>query len=339
MFNFLTKIERKSLYTALKIEKDSRLNDRIKVVLLLDKGIPYSRISEDLFLDEGSIANYKKRYRENGIKGLLNDNYSGKASMLTSKEERLLSNHLEEVTYLSADKIILYIKKTFKKKYSKSGVIKLLHRLGFTYKKPKLVPGKANRKEQLAFRRKLKKLLDSANPVYFSDGVHPQHNTIKGYGWIKKGKDNDKIVLSNSGRQRLNLFGAISLKDLNPIIKEYDTLNGDNICDFLRILRSKHKDGKLINFILDSAKYNVAYNVKKLAKQLNIKLIYLPFYSPNLNLIERLWKFFKKKVLYNQYYEKFIDFKVACLDFFKHIKNFKDEIKSLLTPSFQIFGT
>lgn len=76
--------------------------------------------------------------------------------------------------------------------------------------------------------------------------------------------------------------------------------------------------------------------VRKVAKEMGIELIFLPPYSPNLNLIERLWKFFRKKVLYNRYYEKFNDFKIACEDFFKNIRKYKNELQSLLTENFQI---
>jgi transposase len=60
-------------------------------------------------------------------------------------------------------------------------------------------------------------------------------------------------------------------------------------------------------------------------------LIFLPTYSPNLNLIERLWKVMNKAVLYNRYYEKFAHFKKAIMDFFQNIKDYKDEIQRILT--------
>jgi transposase len=91
--------------------------------------------------------------------------------------------------------------------------------------------------------------------------------------------------------------------------------------------------------VLDNVPSNKALSVRKLTEELNIEIIFLPAYSPNLNPIERLWKFFKKKVLYNQYNEKFKDFKCACATFFRGIRKHKEELKTLLTDNFTDVGT
>ena len=78
--------------------------------------------------------------------------------------------------------------------------------------------------------------------------------------------------------------------------------------------------------------------VKEYLEGSRIKLLFLPPYSPNLNLIERLWKYFRKIVLYNKYYETFDEFKNACKSFFRRIKRYRDDISSLLTENFQIIG-
>lgn len=66
--------------------------------------------------------------------------------------------------------------------------------------------------------------------------------------------------------------------------------------------------------------------------------MFLPPYAPNLNLIERFWKFFKKKILYNRYFETFDEFKVACEDFFANPASYRSELRSLLTEKFEIIG-
>lgn len=78
--------------------------------------------------------------------------------------------------------------------------------------------------------------------------------------------------------------------------------------------------------------------VSEYLKDSKIKLVFLPAYSPNLNLIERYWKFFKKKVLYNRYYEKFEEIKEACERFFRQSRRYLKELRSLLTENFQIIG-
>ncbi|MCP4264720.1 MAG: IS630 family transposase, partial [Candidatus Brocadiaceae bacterium] len=87
------------------------------------------------------------------------------------------------------------------------------------------------------------------------------------------------------------------------------------------------------------ARYYRSKKVREYLKNSKIKLIFLPPYSPNLNLIERLWKYFHKIVLYNQYYETFDEFKKACKSFFRRIKRHKGELSSLMTENFQIIGT
>ena len=69
-----------------------------------------------------------------------------------------------------------------------------------------------------------------------------------------------------------------------------------------------------------------------------IELVFLPPYSPNLNLIERFWKFFKKQILYDTYYDTFSKFRQACERFFQNSNAYAHQLRSLLTDNFQIIG-
>lgn len=93
-----------------------------------------------------------------------------------------------------------------------------------------------------------------------------------------------------------------------------------------------------ITLVLDNARYQKCKLVDELAKSLEIELLYLPSYSPNLNLIERLWKFIKKKCLYSKYYTDFSGFKAAISDLLAeaHITD-KQDLDSLRTLKFQTF--
>ncbi len=93
-----------------------------------------------------------------------------------------------------------------------------------------------------------------------------------------------------------------------------------------------------ISLVMDNASYQRCYFVRDLATALGIEIIFLPSYSPNLNLIERLWKFVKKKALYTEYDETFPDFKQAVSDSIANSHNkYKKELSSLLTLNFQPF--
>lgn len=337
MYKFLDNIKRQELLDELKIERSRRYADRIRVILLLDDNKTYKNISEYLFLDDGTIANYKKRYREGGLEGLIIDDYKTRRTKLSAFEELELADDIESQIFLSTKEIVVFIKKKYKVEYSISGCTNLLHRLGFSFKKSKGVPGKAKKKDQEDFIKKYNDLDADAN-VYFGDATHPLHNTVLASCWVKKGQE--KEVFTNSGRGRVNIFGAVSVYCQDVVTRSYDTINQFSVCDFLKVLRAKNPNiEEKIYFILDQGPSNKAISVRDLAKELNIEIIFLPAYSPNLNPIERLWKFFKKKVLYNKYYEKFKDFKSVCASFFRGIRKYKSELETLITDNFSAVGT
>ena len=336
MYKILSKKQRQELLNELKIERSRRYAERIKVILLLDEGKTYKNIADYLFLDEGTIANYRKRYKNGGLEGLTIDDYKIKRTKLNEFEELQLADDVEANFFISTKQVIAHVKTKFNVTYSVSGMNNLLHRLGFTFKKAKGIPGKAKKEDQKHFLNVYNGLKPHGK-VYFGDATHPLHNSILSYGWVKKGKE--KEILTNSGRNRLNIFGAISIDDLDVVTKTYDTINQYSVCDFLIKLREKNPNGEKLYLILDRGPCNKALSVNVLAKFLNIKIIYLPAYSPNLNPIERLWKFFKKKVLYGHYYEKFKNFKLACDSFFRGVKKYKPELKTLITDNFSAIGT
>ena len=337
MYKILDKSQRQELLSELQIERSRRYADRIRVILLLDDNETYKNISKFLFLDEGSIANYRKRYKEGGLEGLILDDYCTKRTRLNEFEEIQLIADLDAKIFSSTKEVVAHIEKNFKKKFSVSGCNNLLHRLGFSFKKAKGVPGKAKIEDQIDFIQKYDLIKAIGNKIYFGDATHPLHNTVISSGWIKKGQE--KEVFTNSGRNRVNIFGAISISELDVVTRSYDTINQYSVCDFLRALRAKNPNGEKLYFILDRGPSNKALSVKELSKELNIEIVFLPSYSPNLNPIERLWKFFKRKVLYNKYYEKFKDFESVCASFFRGIRQYRSELATLITDNFSPVGT
>jgi transposase len=213
-------------------------------------------------------------------------------------------------------------------------MVALLHLLGFSYKKAKGAPGKANKAAQEQFVADYEKLKSSNGKIYFADSTHPQHNAVLAYGWIKKGEEVE--IKTNNGRRHLNITGAIEIRSKEVITRTTDRVNQDSICDLLKAIKNKNPNENNITLILDNAAFNRSAKVNALAQELKINLFYLPPYSPNLNPIERLWKFAKKKVLYNQYYEKFREFKSAFHIFFRGIRQYRSELETLITDNFKI---
>ncbi|OGT92334.1 MAG: transposase [Gammaproteobacteria bacterium RIFOXYB2_FULL_38_6] len=312
---------------------------RINALLLLNEGWTYSQISKALLLDEETLRAYVKRYCTGGLLSLLKDRYSGSRAKLSQAEIKEFCKYLEDNLHSKAEDIITYIKKTYGVTYTVSGITDLLHREGFVYKKTKIIPGKADAEKQKAFieeYEKLKASMASEDPIYFGDGVHPTHNTEPHYAWIKKGED--KEIRSNTGRERININGAINIETKEAVVRYDDTLNAQSTIKLLRKIEAKHPLASNIYMIIDNARYYKCHLVKEYLVDSKIKLIFLPPYSPNLNLIERLWKFFRKKVTKGLYHEKFSDFKLACENFFRDLKRYKPELDSLLTENFQIIG-
>jgi len=317
--------------------RDRRQADRVKSVIALSKGWSAATISEILLLDEKTSRNYFNRYQHGGLAALLEDDYAGAEPKLTEQQMKALETYLDNHILPDAKTVIAYIKKQYKVRYSLSGVTDLLHRMGFSYKKPTHVPGKQDPTQQQAFLDEYEQLRAAKgenDPIYFADATHPQHNSIPTYGWIKTGKE--KELKANCGRQRLNINGAINIETLEPVTGFYDTINAQAAIDLFVKIEAKHPAAEVIYIIIDNARYYRSCLLKEHVEGTKIKLIFLPPYSPNLNLIERYWKFFKKKVLNNRYYETFEEFKRACESFFRKRKAYLPELKTLLTENFHI---
>lgn len=145
-------------------------------------------------------------------------------------------------------------------------------------------------------------------------------------------------VRAPSGRQRLNVLGALNARTQQVItVTNTDYINAESVCALLHKIKSSV--ARLpITVVLDNARYQRCARVQSLADDLKIELLFLPPYSPNLNLIERLWKFVKKQCLYGQYYtsfERFSNSIQSCLA--QTETTHRQALQSLLTLKFQSF--
>lgn len=334
MKEFLTKEQRAYLVRTHKREQNGRIRDRIKSVLLCDSGYTYSEIARILLLDDETIRRHVGDYCS---KLKIKPESGGSESKLTESETQALITHLHEVTYLYVKDICVYVLSIFGKKYSVSGMTKWLHAHDFGYKKAHAVPAKADKEQQAKFvcyYKKLKKKAGNIEPIYFGDSVHPQHQTQLVYGWMPKGIR--KEIATTPYQKRLNFIGGICLNGHRFTYHQATTVNAETICDFLWKLRKNNPGKFIVHLIWDNAKYHRNDQVTEFAKELGIKLHYLPPYSPNLNPVERVWKLMHESVRYNQYYGKFSDFLDATLEFFKSIGRKKCLLRNRITDNFQI---
>lgn len=331
---------------------NSMRENRIRVILAYNENMSKEDVKKILLLDLQTIRRYIndfKKYRmdsidfEDGRKSK-----SGNSSKLNEQQIIQVKEYLNNNIVSEAKEIQEYIKTTFNINYSLSGTTVLLHHLNFVYKKVIAIAQKANTPQsitkQLCFEKdyqEFKEQLKEEDTIYFLDGVHPTHNTKTGFAWIEKGQE--KTIETNSGRSRINLNGAYNVAEGDIITFVSDTVNSDStLVLFDVMLEANNMTKGILYCISDNARYYKSLMIQealKTEKYKRIKMIFIPPYAPNLNPIERVWKFFKKEVLENQFYKTFKEFQKAIDDFFnKEIKlqTMKGKLKKFASDNFHI---
>src|SRR5947209_9618330 len=184
----------------------------------------------------------------------------------------------------------------------------------------------------------LKPRLDAAQTgdghVFFVDAAHFVFGTFLCCLWSFA----RLFVRAASGRQRFNVLGAWNAvtRELTAVTNT-TVVNTETMCQLLRKLAAQGLSGP-ITVVLDNARYQRNALVQALAASLGIELLFLPSYSPNLNLIERLWRFTKREALYGRYHATFPDFQAAIEETLRQLPaKHKDRLASLMTLKFQVF--
>lgn len=336
--------DRAAFLASLKATKKPALEHRrMNALLLLDDGWEVARVAEALFLDERTVEEYHRLYAKQGATGVRAMGYKGHSFRTMSEaESTVLKVHLATQMYMTSQAVCDYVRWTFGHVYTPNAMTKLLKRLGFSYKKPKRLPAKADREAQEKFLKDILEPLvaEAANdtPLYFMDAVHAMHNSVPAYGWFLKGKDT--FLKSNAGRTRISINGAFCLHDQGVVHRQDERINGVSNVALLQAILERHPQAKEIRVIADGAPCNHGPDVQVfLAANPRLKLIKLPAYSPNLNLVERLWLLFKKNVVYNRFHSTLKDFKAAIDAFFVGLPSMKMALASLMSPKFYIFNT
>jgi transposase len=320
------------------ITESKKIFVRYSIAIMKIKGYSNYQIADSLGISERTVSRANKAYLEKGIEELSIYKYEGRISKLNESQLKELESHIKIHLYVSAREIIEYVERTYKITLTTSGMRKVLKRISFVYKKTKLIPGKADPIAQGLMRVEIEKVLTEKSPsshVFFMDGTHPTHNTESCYGWIKRGEEYN--MPSNTGRKRVNINGLMNGRNPEEMYIDYtDSVNAQSTIRVLEMLLRSKTDTKQILIYTDNARY---YKCKVLQEWLNkhkrIEIKYLPPYSPNLNLIERMWGFMKRKILKGYYYEKYSNFELAIKSFFENLSLYKSELKTLFTPKLQ----
>jgi transposase len=298
-----------------------RLARRANALVLLDIGMSCEAIAGVLLLDDDTIRTWYSLYEEEGIDGLAGFGYEGSACRLNEDQQGRLKAWITGTLPRTTREVGAWIEKEFGIAYeSRSGLVALLHRLDMAYRKPKAVSSKLNPGKQAAFIRKYEDLLnhlDADEVVLFGDAVHPTHAVRPVGCWAPK--DTAIAVEQTSGRQRLNIHGAIDLETGNTRMLDVPTVDAASTIQLLIALQALYPRKRVIHLFLDNARYHHAKLVQAWLAQpgCRIRLHFIPAYCPHLDSIERLWGLMHRHITHNRCHKTFADFRDAILTFLR----------------------
>lgn len=290
---------------------------RASAVLSYSDGLETILIAKVLRVEVQTVLGWVKDYRDDHENGLKQKPYPEREGKLSTTQEEAIrdefgANGLKDTAQLQA-----FVLERFGVVYSRSGAIKLLNRLGFCYKAPKIVNPVAPVEAQEAHQQHYETLKASGEPILFIDAVHPQFQTRAYGGWFLA--ETKPALRAQTGRQRINVHGALELATGKLIFREDERVNANNFQKLLMQIEAAYPDAPKIHLILDNARYHRANMLQEWLKDPNRRVIlhFLPPYCPHFNSIERLWGVMHRAVLRNKTYPSYKHFANACLTFLR----------------------
>jgi transposase len=311
---------------------------KMETLWLKSQGLPHHEIARLADITENTVRAYLYEYLEGGIEALKRIPFHGPTSELAAHQSTI-EDYFREHPPADIKEAAAKIEELTGIHRSLTQVRTFLRSIGMRCRKVAAIPAKAKPEVQEKFKNnellpRLKEAEQEERAVFFVDAAHFVFRAFLGWVW----SFSRIFVRSPSGRQRFNVLGA-----LNAVTHELITvtntgyINAQSVCMLLEQIAALSLSIP-ITLVMDNARYQRCALVQELAMQLHIEILFLPSYSPNLNLIERLWKFVKKKCLYSTYYENFTAFQTAISACLAHPhRQYKDELDSLLTLNFQSF--
>jgi len=322
---------------------EHRLGRRANALVLLDRGMSCEKVAELLFIDDDTVRTWFRLYEQDGIEGLAGFGHEGSACRLSFEQQEKLKVWIIQTLPRSTRQIGAWIEAEFEVAYQgRSGLIALLHRLGMEHRRPQAIPRKLDEAKQQSFIEFYNGLLNSLSDdeaVMFADAVHPTH-TVRPVGcWAPK--EVHVAVEQNSGRDRLNIHGAIDLETGQTKMLDVLTVDAVSTISLLSAIEKLYPKKRKIHVFLDNARYHHAKMVQEWMKRPECRIVlhFVPTYCPHLNPIERLWGLMHKHVTHNRCYAKFGNFCLEMLTFLREEvpKNWQKYCDSV-TDNFRIIS-
>lgn len=302
---------------------------RMLCLRLKYRGYQNQEIADILEISRNTVGNYLTLYDSSGMEGLKTLNYKGPVSKLDKHQPKVEASFRQQAPR-SVKEARERIKKLTGVKRSLTRVRAFMNRMGMKPRATGQIPAKADPIHQKQFlEQTLEPLLQKAKAgqchVLFLDSAHFVLAAFVAMVWCF-----ERVFIKTApGRFRLNVIGAIhaSTQQLTALYND-SYINADTVVQLLERIAKRYA-GKPIHIVLDNARYQHCELVKNTALALHINLVFLPPYSPNLNLIERLWKFVKAEVCAANYFQDAKSFQSAIVDFLNQLdrKNMKKNSK------------
>jgi transposase len=318
-------------------ELPNKFRRKLLTLKMRNAGAPLEMISASLKITVRSVSNYIAEYRDGGLEACLEDRAYAPLSSVDPYIDQIEESfkHSPVGSSRQARRRIAEITGV---ELSLSQTRRIMKRLGMRYRKAGQIPGKAKPDEQLEFlneklQPRLKEASEGKRKLFFVDAAHFVMGAVVGMLWCF----HRVFVRGASGRQRYNVLGAVDSQTKKVTTVTNDTyITAPTVCQLLKRLRKDNPEIP-ITIVLDNARYQRCRLVAARAEELDIELLYLPAYSPNLNIIERFWKFIKQDCLKIVYYDSFQEFTEAIDSKIKEANTkLKDRMKSLLSLNFQM---
>jgi transposase len=330
---------RKKIEKRRREEREVRIWRRLTAILWLDDGVTVEEVADRLGVCAKQVRKWEKTFRTQGLTGLCELHYKGRVSQISDTQIAELKLEIAKGQFRTARQIIEWIDRRFQVQYSESGVKELLKRIGVSYHKVSGFLWKADPVEQEEWLDDYR--CDPVGPSirrYFVDACHPVWGVDMIYCcWLLVGQRYNVKV--GCGRARLNILGAYCPEDHEylDIRLTRDNINGEQFINLLRVLLERHPRTKKFILYLDNAAYYSKAIVKEwLARHPSFHLKFLPPYSPNLNLIERLWKLLRKEAFCRSY-DSFAAMQQGVSSVLDHLEKYHSQLDTLMTEEFHVF--
>jgi transposase len=321
---------------------DPATSERAKIKLLAIRlhslDMPHGQIAAALNISNDTVTSYLKAFRKGGVAELIENRHFRPTSSVEAFLDDI-TRSLSDSPVATAKEAAHRIKQITGVQLSEDQARRIMKRVGMAYRKTASIPGGADPQMQLIFLQeelipRLEEAREGKRRVFFVDAAHFVLGAFLGMIWCLT----RVFVRTGCGRQRYSVLGAVETRDHDLVsVRTTGSVNAQTVCELIEKIARKYPT-EAITLVMDNARYQRNAKVLECSAHNGIELLFLPAYSPNLNLIERVWRLVKSRTLRNKYFPDFATFRGSIDSFMDSLNGTNRHLlKSLITENFQTF--